>query len=73
MPVAAILLDLATLAVKLNKPLTARLMPIPGMQTGDTTRFTFEYFANAQVMDSHAGTLRIFDTDSQVQFLRRGA
>ena len=66
--VAAILLDLATLAVKLNKPLTARLMPIPGMKAGDVTRFNFEYFANAHVMDASATALKIFETDDRVEF-----
>jgi uncharacterized protein (UPF0210 family) len=49
---AAILADLATLAVRLDKPLTARLMPIPGKKAGDLTEFDFEYFANAGVLDS---------------------
>jgi uncharacterized protein (UPF0210 family) len=49
---AAILADLATLAVRLDKPLTARLMPIPGKQAGDLTEFDFEYFANAGVLGS---------------------
>lgn len=45
-----ILLDLAALAVRLHKPLTARLMPIPGKAAGDATQFAFEYFANSRVM-----------------------
>ncbi len=66
---AAILLDLATLAVKLNKPLTARLLPIPGLGVGARTRFEFEYFANAPVMDGGASALKVFETDRQVDFL----
>lgn len=66
--IAAILLDLATLAVKLNKPLTARLMPIPGMQAGDTTRFNFEYFANARVLDGGTTALKIFGANDKVEF-----
>ncbi len=65
---AAILLDLATLAVKLNKPLTARLMPLPGLRAGDATHFDFEYFANARVMDVNASAVRVFGTDKQVKF-----
>jgi hypothetical protein len=34
----------------LNKPLTARLMPLPGKQAGDPTEFDFSYFANSKVM-----------------------
>ena len=46
----ALLLDLAALAVRLDKPLTARLMPIPGKKAGDPTDFDFPYFANSRVM-----------------------
>ncbi|MBC8507328.1 MAG: DUF711 family protein [Chloroflexi bacterium] len=48
--IAAILLDLAAMAQRLNKPLTARLMPIPGMKAGDPTDFDFAFFANSRVM-----------------------
>ena len=47
---AAILLDLGALAIRLNKPLTGRLMPIPGKVAGDCTDFDFEFFANSRVM-----------------------
>ncbi|NDJ54018.1 MAG: DUF711 family protein [Chloroflexi bacterium] len=46
-----ILLDVAALALRLDKPLTARLMPLPGKQAGDETDFSFEYFANSRVLD----------------------
>lgn len=48
--ITAILLDLATLAQRLDKPLTARLMPIPGKNAGDPTGFDFPYFANSRVL-----------------------
>jgi uncharacterized protein (UPF0210 family) len=48
--IEAILLDLSALALRLDKPLTARLMPIPGKKAGDATGFNFEYFANSKVM-----------------------
>ena len=47
---AAILLDVATLAINLNKPLNARLMPVPGLSAEQRTTFDFEYFANARVL-----------------------
>ena len=47
---AAILLDVATLSLVAGKPLTARLMPIPGLEAGELTAFDFEYFANGRVM-----------------------
>jgi uncharacterized protein (UPF0210 family) len=55
---AAILLDVATLALRLNKPLTARLMPIPGKQAGDEVRFDgFPFFAPSRVLDARAAAL----------------
>lgn len=47
---AAILLDVATLSVVADKPLTARLMPIPGKEAGDMTAFDFSYFANGRIL-----------------------
>ncbi|MBN1954557.1 MAG: DUF711 family protein [Anaerolineae bacterium] len=61
---AAILLDVATLALVADKPLTARLMPIPGKSAGDMTDFDFAYFAPAQVLDvKRLGAGRIFRRD----------
>ncbi len=45
-----LLLDLCALALRLDKPLTARLMPIPGKKAGDETNFDFAFFANSKVM-----------------------
>ncbi len=55
--IQAVLLDLAALALRLDKPLTARLMPIPGKQAGDLTDFEFEYFANSKVLSLPAEPL----------------
>jgi len=46
-----ILLDICTISVTLNKPLTARLMPIPGKNIGDNVEFDFEYFAPSKIID----------------------
>lgn len=54
---AALLLDIAALATRLDKPLTARLMPIPGKAAGDRTNFDFEYFANSRVLALPAAAL----------------
>jgi uncharacterized protein (UPF0210 family) len=48
--IAPLLLDLSALALRLDKPLTARLMPIPGKQAGGATGFDFAFFANSRVM-----------------------
>ena len=46
-----ILLDICTISVTLNKPLTARLMPIPGRSIGDDVEFDFEYFAPSKIIN----------------------
>jgi hypothetical protein len=53
----AIILDMAALAHRLGKPLTARLMPIPGKAAGDPTNFDFAYFSNSRVMPVQAEPL----------------
>jgi len=45
----AILLDVAALSAVLRKPLTARLMPVPGLKPGGEVRFDFPYFAAARL------------------------
>jgi uncharacterized protein (UPF0210 family) len=55
-----VLLDLASLSSRLGKPLTARLMPIPGKKAGDSTKFDFAYFANSRVMSLDGGHLDRF-------------
>jgi len=51
-----LLLDISALALRLDKPLTARLMPVPGKKAGDETNFDFGFFINSKVMalDSEA-------------------
>ena len=56
--IAALLLDVSALALRLDKPLTARLMPIPGKKAGDPTNFDFDYFANSRVMALEAEALK---------------
>ena len=66
----AVLLDLAVLAQRLAKPLTARLMPIPGKEAGEATAFDFEFFANSKVMQINAQPLSgylVDDTEFQIQ------
>ena len=48
--IAATLLDVATLATRLNKPLSARLMPISGRKAGEMTAFESPWLSNAPVM-----------------------
>jgi uncharacterized protein len=46
---ARIIGDVASLAVKWNKPLTARLFPVPGKKAGDRTEFDSPYLVNATI------------------------
>lgn len=47
--IAGILIDLATLAIKLNKPLSARLFPIPDKKAGEMTTFKSPYLVDCQI------------------------
>jgi uncharacterized protein (UPF0210 family) len=44
--IARILGDVASLAWKWNKPLSARLLPVKGLKAGDTTQFNDQYLFN---------------------------
>jgi len=52
-----LLADIAALSLRLRKPLTARLMPVPGVKAGELTRFDFEFFRNGTVLDLTSGSL----------------
>lgn len=56
--ISALLLDLAALSLRLEKPLTARLMPMPGKQAGDPINFDFEFFSSGSVMALDSGELK---------------
>lgn len=45
-----LLMDIAALSLRLKKALTARLMPVPGLKSGDQTAFDFAFFKNGGVM-----------------------
>ncbi len=55
--IVPLLLDLSALALRLDKPLTARLMPVPGKRAGDVTNFDFGFFSNSKVMRLEAEPL----------------
>jgi len=66
--ITALLLDLSALALRLDKPLTARLMPIPGKKAGDPIGFDFAFFANSKVMALEAEKLGdVLSTDEIFQ------
>lgn len=47
--IASLLLDVATLALRLQKPLSARLFPVPEKHAGEYTAFTSPYLTNTLV------------------------
>jgi len=57
---SALLFDLGALSIRLDKPLTARLMPIPGKEAGEPTTFDFPFFKNSRVMELQAEELGNF-------------
>lgn len=67
----ALLLDIAFLALRLDKPLTARLMPIPGKNAGDMTEFSFDYFVNSRVLSIEAKPVRGFLGDENLIDIRK--
>jgi uncharacterized protein len=64
--ITPLLLDLCALALRLDKPLTARLMPIPGKKAGEETNFDFAFFAPSRVMalDSEGLTNSLLGTET---------
>jgi hypothetical protein len=55
--IEGILMDIAALSLRLGKPLTARLMPVPGLRSGEKTSFNFPFFRNGGVMDFPGGEI----------------
>ncbi len=47
--IAGLLFDVATLALRLRKPLSARLFPVPGRRAGEYTAFTSPYLTNTRI------------------------
>jgi uncharacterized protein (UPF0210 family) len=72
--IGALLLDVAALALRLNKPLTARLMPVPGKLAGDMTAFDFSFFSNGRVMALDADEIGgVLGGDEEVEIRPRKA
>jgi len=70
--IVPLLLDLSALALRLDKPLTARLMPVPGKQVGDETNFDFAFFANSRIMKLDSEKLNSpFDSKEVLQLQKR--
>ena len=48
---AALLLDVAALAFRLDKPLSARVFPVPGKAAGEATSFVNPYLCDTKVFE----------------------
>lgn len=48
--ICALMRDTGTLAYRLDKPLTVRLFPVPGLRTGDVTAFESDDLCNCAVL-----------------------
>jgi len=48
--IASIMLDMCSLALMLDKPLIARLVPIPNKKGGQRTAFNYHFFQNCNIM-----------------------
>jgi uncharacterized protein (UPF0210 family) len=48
--IAALMRDTGTMAFRLNKPLTVRVFPVPGLQAGDMTAFESDDLCNCAVL-----------------------
>jgi len=48
--IAALMRDTGTMAYRLNKPLTVRLFPVPGLNAGDMTAFESDDLCNCAVL-----------------------
>ncbi|MDO5057759.1 MAG: DUF711 family protein, partial [Lautropia sp.] len=49
--IVSLMRDTGTMAFRLNKPLTVRLFPVPGLKAGELTRFESDDLCNCAVMD----------------------
>jgi hypothetical protein len=60
-----LLFDVAALSARLSKPLTARLMPLPGKSASDPVHFDFPYFADGGVLalDGEPGNSLLLETE----------
>ena len=70
--IGALLMDIAALSLRLNKPLTARLMPVPGLKSGEMTQFDFDFFKNGKILDFPASRIgKALSTSEWVEICSR--
>jgi uncharacterized protein (UPF0210 family) len=71
--VASIMLDIGAIAIRLNKPLGVRLLPIPGKVAGELTDFDHDFLSNTKIQEVkyRAFPGDFFDTDRLFGYLQR--
>ena len=67
---ASIILDVATLGIMLDKPLTARLVPIPGKNAREFTDFDFPYYAKTRTMSTKQLNSKVLLNSDEILLLR---
>jgi len=61
----AIFLDMAALAISIGRPISARLMPMPGLSVGDKVLFDSGYLSSSRVLPvKNLGAKKLFERDS---------
>ena len=69
--IASIMLDIAAVAVRLNKPLGIRLLPIPGKAVGEITEFDHDFLHNTRIQQIryHGCVRNIFNAEHPFGYL----
>jgi uncharacterized protein (UPF0210 family) len=67
--IAALMLDVAALSCSLDKPLGARLLPIPGGHAGELTRLNLDFLCDSRIMELTSNDGR-FATEAPLLVLR---
>ncbi|MHC4761916.1 MAG: DUF711 family protein [Planctomycetota bacterium] len=68
---ASIMLDIGAVAVRLNKPLGVRLLPIPSRGAGELTNFDHDFLHNMAILDTDrsACDVGLFDAKGPFSYL----
>lgn len=66
--ISAIILDTAALAVRLQKPLGVRLLPIPNKAINERTEFNLDFLCDSRVMGVEPSDMPIYQKPSKWQY-----
>jgi uncharacterized protein (UPF0210 family) len=63
--IGAVFLDMAALAISVGKPISARLMPMPGLAVGEKVSFDSELLASSRVLPvKNLGAQKLFEQNT---------